>query len=257
MRINELATVVDYFVIVESAMTFTGQRKELYFRHTAHLLQKFSEQIIHIVLHKLDGHHTWEKETFHRRQVFAVGLHQIGKEVQPGDIVILSDLDEIPKPQVLMALKACSGYPSSMALECPGVYYSFGLLVEGSSWVRAKVSVWKEDLDADATRIRREEHIISTGCWHCSYCFPRTADFIHKIESFSHVEYDRLPFKDPTHIVVNTRDGLDMFDRDIVLTQATEVDAPSYVKVTPEFSYMLNRSGTSAGYKDYLSYFTT
>lgn len=255
VRINELSSVVDYFVIVESAMTFTGRQQELHFAQTKHLLQQFSEQIIHVVLHHLEGHSTWEREAYHRRQLFAVGLHQPGKEVQPEDIVISSDLDEIPRPKVLMALKACTGYPRGMALVCPIAYYSFGM--EGASWTKAKVSVWTEGLDAEGVRMRAEDHSIAKGCWHCSYCFPRIADVIRKIESFSHAEYDRMTFKNPAHIVEVTKGGLDIFDRELLSTEATECDAPDYVRTTPGLNYMLDRSGVAAGYKDYQDYFAS
>ena len=233
-------------------MTFTGRLQELHFAKTKHLLQQFSDQVIHVVLHDLQGQTAWDKEHFSRRQIFAEGLHHIGKEVQPGDIVILSDLDEIPKPDVLRALKQCSGFPSVMALECPVAYYSFDLV--GADWSMAKVSVWSDGLDAQDIRMRDDVLKIAKGCWHCSSCFARISDVINKIASFSHVELNRIPYTDPAHIVAVTRNGLDLFDRELNYVRAVEVDAPHFVRSTPEFSYMLNRSSVSAGYKDYQTY---
>lgn len=234
-------------------MTFTGQQQELHFAKTNHLLHKFADQIVHVSLHHLQGEDAWQKEAFHRRHVFTTGLHQTGKEIQPDDIVILSDLDEIPRPEVLLALKTCSGWPVNLTLECPLAYYSYGL--EGPAWSNIKVSVWSDGMDAEDIRARTGDHKMTKGCWHCSYCFPHIADVINKIESFSHVEYNQLPYIDPAHIVANTRDGLDLFDRESDFAQVMTIDAPSYVWTKPELSYLLNRSSISAGYKDYHNYF--
>ena len=236
-------------------MTFTGQRQALHFAKSRHLFSRFSEQIIHVVLDHLEGQDTWAKEAFQRHRVFAEGLHQAGKEIQPGDIVTTTDVDEIPRPDVLLALKTCSGYPSDMKLECQIAYYSFGL--EGGSWTSAKVNVWSIGLDAHNIRTKETQFTIEQGCWHCSYCFPRITDVINKLETFSHVEYNQLPYKDPGHIVAKTRAGVDLFDRDITYTQALDIDAPAYVKTYPRFDYMLNRSGASAGYRDYFKFFSS
>lgn len=119
-----------------------------------------------------------------------------------------------------------------MTLECQIAYYSFAL--EGPAWTSAKVSAEDLGLDAHDIRAKEMEHKFEKGCWHCSYCFPRIADVINKLETFHKLNITScLPYKDPAHIVAKTRAGLDLFDRDVSHIQAVDIDAPSYVRAVP------------------------
>ena len=48
-RLEELYEIVDYFVLVESTVTFTGNAKPLYFEQHKELFHKYIDKIIHIV----------------------------------------------------------------------------------------------------------------------------------------------------------------------------------------------------------------
>ena len=47
---------------------------------------------------------------------------------------------------------------------------------------------------------------------HCSYCFPRVDDLIHKLESYSHTEHNLPRFKDRNHVMRRLCDGGDLID---------------------------------------------
>lgn len=47
IRMNELDSVVDYFLIVESNATFTGLRKETYFAQNRERFSKFQHKIVY------------------------------------------------------------------------------------------------------------------------------------------------------------------------------------------------------------------
>ena len=75
-RINILYKVVDYFIIVESLYTFSGKKKELYFKNNKHKFSKFHDKIVHIVIDNFDyiypnidytKRHQWENEIKQRR----------------------------------------------------------------------------------------------------------------------------------------------------------------------------------------------
>lgn len=111
MRLEELNDSVDYFVLVESVETQRGTPKPLYFKENKHLYEKYLHKIIHIVV---DERHPemsmWEREHFQRNCILR-GL----KKCDPSDVIIISDLDEIPRPSALAALKpflASSTLPS-------------------------------------------------------------------------------------------------------------------------------------------------
>lgn len=97
MRLHELDPVVDKFVLVESSRTQTGTPKPFYFDIAQTRFSKFRDKIIHI---KLDEDSSklsnWEREHWQRNQILR-GLSSCTDD----DIIIISDLDEIPKRNVL------------------------------------------------------------------------------------------------------------------------------------------------------------
>lgn len=117
MRLEELWDHVDYFVLVESIETQRGDTKPLYFENHKESFSKYLEKIIHV---KIEEHHPefsfWERENYQRNCIMR-GL----KKCKACDIIIISDVDEIPRPSLfpqaickLSQIKTASikgGYP--------------------------------------------------------------------------------------------------------------------------------------------------
>jgi beta-1,4-mannosyl-glycoprotein beta-1,4-N-acetylglucosaminyltransferase len=100
MRLEELNEYVDYFVLVESVETQRGKPKPLYFVENADLFKKYQSKIIHVAItemHPKMG--LWEREHFQRNAI-SRGLTHCAKE----DIIMISDLDEIPRPEKIPLL---------------------------------------------------------------------------------------------------------------------------------------------------------
>lgn len=101
VRLDELNDVVDYFVLVESIETQRGSSKPLYFNDNKDLFKKYLPKIIHI---KVKEHHPememWDREHF-QRNCIARGL----KNCQKDDVILISDLDEIPRSNIVTGLK--------------------------------------------------------------------------------------------------------------------------------------------------------
>jgi len=94
IRLNELNSVVDYFVIVEATKTQTGKRKQLYYELNKKRYKKFESKIIHIIVKNMPDIKTnsaWVLENHQRNQIIK-GL----KNCNLKDIIFISDLDEIP-----------------------------------------------------------------------------------------------------------------------------------------------------------------
>ncbi len=93
VRFAELDEVVDHFVLVESIETQRGEAKPLYFSENKHLFEKYLPKIIHVVV---DERHPemglWQRENYQRNAIRR-GL----KKCTPSDVIIVSDLDEIPR----------------------------------------------------------------------------------------------------------------------------------------------------------------
>jgi len=99
IRLNILDEVVDYFVLVESSRTFTGNKKSLYFSENKERYSNYLHKIRHIVVddseYKEDVK-VWQREFDQKNSVFR-GIQGCGAE----DFVIVSDVDEIPNPNVI------------------------------------------------------------------------------------------------------------------------------------------------------------
>lgn len=96
IRLNILAPVVDYFVITESTVTFSGDKKPLYYEENKHLFREFSKKIIHVVVADTPdglGVSPFDRDAF-QKKARERGLVGCAKS----DIVMYSDLDEIPNP---------------------------------------------------------------------------------------------------------------------------------------------------------------
>lgn len=131
VRLAELWDVVDIFVVFEAGMTFSGKRKTLYFDESRGRYAKFASKIVHIRVDTLKAWGAWGKEHQTRELLMNEGLRM--SNAKAGDILILGDIDEMPKPDVIRTLKQCGGWEdlnpkahlSSICLETSFHYYSY------------------------------------------------------------------------------------------------------------------------------------
>ena len=97
IRLNVLRDVVDRFVLVEAGETHTGKRKPLYFRENAARFAAFADRIVYVSFDRFpEGYGPWEREC-HQRNEILKGL----SDAAPDDVVLVSDLDEIPRPELV------------------------------------------------------------------------------------------------------------------------------------------------------------
>ena len=248
---------VDYFVILEAAQTFADEPKPLYVRNNWARFEKYHHKMI---LHTLntDGKEfadTWAVETFSRNAMYDQVIPNLVGEQKAfvGDVILVSDVDEIPKPDALKTLRNCD-FPAEVTLHSKMFYYGFQ---------------WQKRLDWEhpqATFYNNEETILPSdlryskgaqlynAAWHCSYCFSTVEEMITKIQSFSHQELNTAEFTDRDKLVRRVRAGMDMFDRDGEECDRVEdnVDVPGFLLKNKErFGYLLNRDSANAGFADY------
>ena len=105
IRLNILKDVVDKFVIVEAGETHTGKPKPLYFKENEARLDAFKNRIIYVCIKKFPpGHDAWWNENYQRNMILD-GL----KDASPDDIIMISDLDEIPRPEIVRQVSKKGG----------------------------------------------------------------------------------------------------------------------------------------------------
>ena len=99
LRLNILNDFVDFFVIVEGNKTWQNNSKKLKFDINKY--SKFKNKIKYIKVEDLpEGEDPYKRENFQRNSILR-GLSNADDE----DIIMISDLDEIPNPKVLSNFK--------------------------------------------------------------------------------------------------------------------------------------------------------
>lgn len=99
VRLNELAGIVDYFLIVEAAETYGGARRETILNRLAGYFGDLGSRIIVTKLEKLepeciDRRTGRLREKFQRDMLLPL-IRQFAQS--PDDVVMISDCDEIPR----------------------------------------------------------------------------------------------------------------------------------------------------------------
>ena len=107
VRLRETSDAVDHFVLVESTLTFQGKPKPLTYQQNASRYAAWADKIIHVVVADDDiqgepgKQEWWRRESYQRNQVLR-GL----SAAAPDDLVMVSDVDEIARPEVLLRIKS-------------------------------------------------------------------------------------------------------------------------------------------------------
>jgi hypothetical protein len=191
LRLQLLAGVVHKFVIVWSRRTFTGLKKSEEFPRDVFQSLGLQEKVELIELDELEGKDAWEKEAF-SRNALARGI----ADARPADLIMVSDVDEIPRPSVLAGFVQTFDYAGAVVLALD--YYNFKLnyqLVHGlqAVWAGPVVCRRKDFRSAQALREERWRLLDNpSGCvedsgWHFSF-LTTTGEVAVKLASFSHQE---------------------------------------------------------------------
>jgi beta-1,4-mannosyl-glycoprotein beta-1,4-N-acetylglucosaminyltransferase len=234
-RLHLLNEVVDYFVLVESTHTFVGKEKQLYYQENQHLFEAFHHKIIHVVVNDLPRRppmkytDVWDNEIF-QRNAMARGIPPL----EDSDLLLFSDVDEIPDPRTLQTVK--EGPLRIHSLQMDMYYYNLTTKME-SPWTRCKLLTYQtyQQLNATCEEIRNMTCPIFKGGWHLSY-FGDASFISNKIKHFSHQELNVPQFTDVNHISQMVKHHKDLYGRPIQLT-AIRIEENSYLP--PDYSVHL------------------
>lgn len=184
IRLEELYPVVDKFVLVQAYQTFRGNEKPLYVDENDPWLAPYRDKLM-IVNVGITGRDAWAREECQRNWIGTA----VKAFAQPSDLVIISDVDEIPRREIVDWLPEAlrfDQYVDGVQLEMDMFYYSMNLYK--GKWTSLKaLPVSKVDT---AQQVRHRQYpTILRGGWHYSYLGDD--EFIsNKLRSFSHSELD-------------------------------------------------------------------
>lgn len=171
IRLKELDPIVDYFVLVESTRSQSLLPKPLYFEENKQKFKPYLHKIVHVKITELPELSTlWTFENF-QRDCISAGLEHL--RISDEDIVMISDLDEIPNREVLKA-----AIPTLQdILVCEMNYYTYflNLQVIGKVWNGTVITTGKKTKEMSPHPIIKlrdtisEDKLIKNAGWHCGY----------------------------------------------------------------------------------------
>jgi beta-1,4-mannosyl-glycoprotein beta-1,4-N-acetylglucosaminyltransferase len=198
VRLRLLYDHVDHFVIFEADTTHMGKPKPLYLEQNRTRFAAWMDKIVHVVYRgdaKLEqyGDFAWENA---QRQLLYEKASSLADE---GDIIIMSDLDEMPSREMLDGLRVEKPKRPFILLQ-DLYYYNLksprkwkwrGTIVIPFTGSHKKIASYR---DTRSVMHGREDG------WHFSY-FMSVDDMVVKLQSFAHGEqYGVPPFTDKDRI---------------------------------------------------------
>jgi beta-1,4-mannosyl-glycoprotein beta-1,4-N-acetylglucosaminyltransferase len=163
IRLHELSSVVDRFVLVEARETFSFRPKPLHYYDNRERFKQFWDRIDHRVIDRFPVRNDpWEAERTQREWV----LQAFG-EGDPDDIFICSDVDEIPRASAITPDIARAG---PVVLGQPQYYLYLNCLSVDDPPLKKALVVRRRDLVRSLTEFRTLElPAVPNGGWHFSY----------------------------------------------------------------------------------------
>ena len=226
IRLNTLNEKVDKFIIVEATKNHAGEDKKLNFN--IENFSKFKDKIKYIIVDDLPLNVKTPKKGWHenhaRDQFQRNSIERGYGEYGENDIIMISDIDEIPNPKKLEEFNvknryACflhKNFQSKINLlnisdsDWPGTKICQKKYLKSPQWLRdikvKKKSFWKI--------FTKKIQIIKNGGWHFSF-LKDPESIKNKIKSYSHQEYNTEEFTNINLIKEKIALGQDLFKRKI------------------------------------------
>jgi beta-1,4-mannosyl-glycoprotein beta-1,4-N-acetylglucosaminyltransferase len=232
LRLETLWDVVDVFVISEACFTHAGNQRETHFKP-----ERFARYLSKIRYLKLEQKPAGENDFWRNENAIRNHLAQGLGDAQSSDWIIVSDLDEIPRPEKIKDFN-----PKQIRADFVQNYYSYYLnnqwIGDENSphsqrspyWYGSKITTYEHFVhffQSNATQVRNYKSSgwtrpikrwwyrelvfqkIADGGWHFTWMFS-PEDIIKKIESTAHQEFNLPCYKDKNYIIETIRSGKDI-----------------------------------------------
>lgn len=250
IRLNVLDPYVDCFILSEATKTFSGLDKPLYYEENKERFEKFNHKIIHNIVEDTTSPdlHPYQRDVFQKDNIKKVVLDNVSDE----DVIIWSDVDEVPNPEAISGLESYFEQDSIFHFaqeNCMG-YLN---LVEVGGIIRAMTPDWDyedrprwlgtkvfgksilEKYTLSELRSKQESeknYRIFPGGWHWSYVGSEGLSVeervLKKIECAAHSELNNDQIKQN---VARVKDNKDPLGRDYAVYQTVSLDEsyPKYI----------------------------
>lgn len=193
IRLKELWNVVDYFVLVESNLSHSGNAKEFLFENNKDKFEPYLEKIRHIKVDDMpETNDSWVRENFQRKAIER-GLY----DMQPEDLVIVSDCDEIARADIISLIKDDENDYNKYILYIPMFQFRLNYMKIHDFTKGSNIMVTKGRAFTNAQQEREftffwnakpaDTVLVEHGGWHFTY-LGDDHHALTKIQNFAHTE---------------------------------------------------------------------
>ena len=227
LRLNILNENVDKFIIAEATRDHAGNEKKLNFNLKN--FSKFENKIQYLVVDDVPINVKSKKKNWsanhwrdqHQRNAMARGFENCDDE----DLIMISDIDEIPDPKKMSEFKIQNKYACFMQKNFQS---KLNLLnVTDKYWMGTKICQkkflrspqWLRDIKTKKRPFwkfykPKTPQLILDGGWHFSF-LKKPKDIAKKIISYSHQEFNKDEFINEKKIEKRIENKQDLFNRNI------------------------------------------
>lgn len=241
-RLKYLYDHVDYFILVETDITFSGNPKPYYFRDNMSRYKPYLDKIIYSPF-KFDitdnlnfaykptttdySAPQWKVEAAQRNHLVTAA-----KIFNDNDLLLISDVDEIPKISTLDYTKTLIGSQvDSIAFGQEMYYYNFrkkqrdywlGSILTSVRFAKQQSAQWLRNMRSQMPRL-------GDAGYHLSY-WTTPEGIQHKINSFSHQEFNTPTLNNSENILTSITNSEDLFNKklDLIEVDPTHIDTKIY-----------------------------
>ncbi|MGQ0738909.1 MAG: hypothetical protein ACT4OJ_07625 [Bacteroidota bacterium] len=222
LRLKLLDRYVDHFVIAESNITHSGKPKPYHFEEVKERFNPWQGKIIYIPVRQSavglvfeeqnsynPGSAAWKLENGQRN-----ALLDAASSMKDDDLVLLSDLDEIPDPA---AIKKAAAANKPVAFSLLFHYYFLNCQNTGESrwWKGCIASTAKQFRETGPQGLRDKRDVypsMNSAGWHFSF-LGGVEKIRQKLQAFAHTEFNKEEFINEEHIKEALSKGEDILKR--------------------------------------------
>jgi beta-1,4-mannosyl-glycoprotein beta-1,4-N-acetylglucosaminyltransferase len=245
-RLEYLYDKVDFFVIVESNLTFSGKPKPLNFLNNMSRYKQYLDKIFYYPLYlnredfsknekdwlveESDLAPRWDSPTWQVEYATRNYIKEALKFFNPDTIVLMSDVDEIPRKNAIdTAITEINSLTSDICRLGNHLFYYNFCQREASLW-SGTIICRNSFLQEKGPQTLKHwgwgdlSFLMPEGGYHLSY-WGDVDSVSSKIEAGAHQELNKQQFTDKSNIEKRIQEGLDPFDRQtLIRADPREID---------------------------------
>jgi len=195
VRLEELFNVVDYFIIAESNVTHAGNPKPYIFLENWDRFKKYHSKIQHVKVDDIPANLTGMQRDWFQRDSLKKGFI----DIESDDLVIISDLDEIPRSELVQMIKEDTNNYNRYILTIPQFRHRFNFMKVKETHKYPNIIITRFHSFTDPNSEREHTFFwnpkphnsvtLEHGGWHFTW-IGNDSEIKHKIKNYAHTEHN-------------------------------------------------------------------